>query len=253
MNGTEPLAWGAAFLIGFLGSSHCVGMCGGIVGALGLSTAPERRRDGRPDLALLAGYNSGRILSYVTAGALAGGLGAALAWAHLETPLRIVAALLLIALGLYLSGAWKILARLEAAGQGLWNRLQPLARPLLPVRHLHQAVALGALWGWLPCGLVYSTLAWAAASASPAGGALIMLCFGLGTFPALLATGLFAGELGRFARNAGIRAGSGALVAGFGLWTLWGALIHPGHDPGDNGAVHPHHSHYRQAAESGHG
>ncbi len=247
MSGHEPLAWGAAFLIGLLGSGHCVGMCGGIIGALGMSVAPERRGDGSPDLTLLAGYNLGRISSYVIAGALAGALGAGLAWAHLETPLRITAALLLIALGLYISGTWKVLARLEAAGRGLWQRLQPLARPLLPVRHGHQAVALGALWGWLPCGLVYSTLAWAAASASPAGGALIMLCFGLGTFPALMASGLFAERLGNFARSAGTRAGAGVLVAGFGLWTLWGALGHPGQERAHPGPAH-HHSHYLPAA-----
>lgn len=225
----DALTLGTAFLIGMLGSGHCVGMCGGILGALSMSAAPERRRGNRPDLGLLLGYNLGRICSYSLAGLLAGLLGSAFVHANLEMPLRLTAGLLLLALGLYLTGIWQGLAHLEALGKRFWKRLQPLSRGLVPVRHLHQAVLLGGIWGWLPCGLVYTALAWSATASSPLEGALTMFAFGLGTLPALIATGLFAEQLSRLVRNRAVRAGSGLLVMAFGAWTLWGAFQHDGH------------------------
>lgn len=245
---TDVLTLGTAFLIGMLGSGHCVGMCGGILGALSVSAAPERRRGKRPDLVLLLGYNLGRILSYSAAGLIAGLIGSVFIRTHLETPLRLVAAFLLIALGLYLTGLWQGITRLEALGKHFWKRLQPLSRGLVPVRNGHQAVLLGAIWGWLPCGLVYAALAWAATAPTPLHGALTMFAFGLGTLPALLATGLFAEQFARFARHATTRAGSGLLVMAFGVWTLWGAFQHGAHsghtEPASHPVTDPAHSHH---------
>ena len=149
----------SAFILGLLGGGHCLGMCGGLMGALTLAIPPEQR--GRR-LQLLLGYNLGRVLSYAAAGLLLGLGGWALANSPAATALRVVAALLLVAMGLYLASWWSGLTRIEALGKGLWRFIQPLTRRFMPVHGLPQALALGALWGWLPCGLVYSTLLWAA-------------------------------------------------------------------------------------------
>ena len=180
---------GSALVLGLLGGGHCLGMCGGLMGALTLAIPPEQR--GRR-LRLLLAYNLGRILSYASAGLLLGLAGWAVASSPAALALRVVAALLLIAMGLYLAGWWSGLTRIEALGRGLWRHIQPLASRLLPVSSLPRALLLGALWGWLPCGLVYSTLLWAASQGNAGYSAALMLAFGLGTWPVLLATGLAA-------------------------------------------------------------
>ncbi|MDR2306538.1 MAG: sulfite exporter TauE/SafE family protein [Paucimonas sp.] len=214
---------GSALVLGLLGGGHCLGMCGGLMGALTLAIPPEQR--GRR-LRLLLAYNLGRILSYAAAGLLLGLAGVALASSPLATGLRIVAALLLIAMGLYLAGWWSGLTRIEALGRGLWRHVQPLATRLLPVSSLPRALLLGALWGWLPCGLVYSTLLWAASQGDALHSAALMLAFGLGTWPVLLATGLAAERVGSLLRKRGVRMAGGVLVILFGLWTLPGPHQH---------------------------
>jgi len=213
----------SALILGLLGGGHCLGMCGGLMGALTLAI-PAQQRSRR--LRLLLAYNLGRILSYATAGYLLGLAGWALENSPLAMLLRVLAALLLIAMGLYLAGWWHGLTRIEAIGRGLWRHLQPLASRLLPVSRLPQALLLGALWGWLPCGLVYSTLLWAASQGSALDSALLMLAFGLGTWPVLLASGLAAERLLGLLRQRGIRAAAGLLVILFGLWSLPGPHQH---------------------------
>jgi len=213
----------SALVLGLLGGGHCLGMCGGLMGALTLAIPAEQR--GRR-LRLLLGYNLGRILSYAVAGLLLGVAGWALANSPAVTALRVAAALLLIAMGLYLGGWWSGLTYIERAGRGLWRRVQPLANRLLPVRSVPRAILLGALWGWLPCGLVYSTLLWAASQGNAAHSALLMLAFGLGTWPILLATGLAAERTRQLLRRRGVRAAGGMLVVLFGLWTLPGPHQH---------------------------
>ncbi|TBW10728.1 sulfite exporter TauE/SafE family protein [Azotobacter chroococcum] len=209
----------SATILGLLGGGHCLGMCGGLMGALTLAIPPEHRTR---RLWLLLAYNLGRILSYATAGLLIGLGGWAVANSPAAIALRIVAALLLIAMGLYLTGWWSGLTRLEALGQGLWRRLQPAASRLLPVDSLPRALLLGAVWGWLPCGLVYSTLLWAASQGSALDSALLMLAFGLGTWPVLLATGLAAERLTAWLRQRHVRIAGGLLVILFGFWSLPG-------------------------------
>lgn len=218
-----------ALLVGLLGSTHCLGMCGGIVGMLALASGASR---GRLALFLLA-YNLGRITSYTAAGALLGALGG-----HLYDALpggagrwvaHLVSAGFMIALGLYLTGWWRGLALLERAGAHLWRRVEPMARRLLPVRHLAQAWLVGMAWGFLPCGLVYAALAWSLGAGDAAGGAALMAAFGAGTLPMLLVWGGLARALGVATRQARVRRASGGLVLAFGVYSLIAHVAHDGH------------------------
>ena len=209
----------SALVLGLLGGGHCLGMCGGLMGALTLAIPPEQRGK---RLRLLLAYNLGRILSYALAGLLIGLAGWAVANSPSALALRVIAALLLIGMGLYLAGWWSGLTRVEALGRGLWRHIQPYASRLMPVTSLPRALLLGALWGWLPCGLVYSTLLWSASQGDAFDSALLMLAFGLGTWPVLLATGLAAERLTTLLRRHGIRVIGGVMVILFGLWTMPG-------------------------------
>ncbi|MEE5153157.1 sulfite exporter TauE/SafE family protein [Pseudomonas alliivorans] len=213
----------SALVLGLLGGGHCLGMCGGLMGALTLAI-PREQRTRR--LRLMMAYNLGRIISYAIAGFFSGLVGWAVANSPGATTLRVVAALLLIAMGLYLAGWWSGLTRIERLGRGIWRHLQPFATRLLPISSMPRALLLGALWGWLPCGLVYSTLLWAASQGNAIDSALLMLAFGLGTWPVLLATGLAAERTTALLRKRSVRAAGGVLVILFGLWTLPGPHQH---------------------------
>lgn len=220
----SSLGFLAAFLIGLTGGVHCVGMCGGIVGALTLGLPLVRERPLLARLPFLLAYNTGRIASYIAAGALAGGVGA---WAanlvsvhRAQLGLQVVAGLFMILLGLYLAGWWPVLGHLERAGGVLWRRIEPLGRRLLPVRTLPQALGIGLVWGWLPCGLVYSALVWAIGAGGAGKGALLLLGFGLGTLPALLAMGTAAVALANWARRPIMRRAAGTLVVLFGVYEI---------------------------------
>ena len=213
----------SAMILGLLGGGHCLGMCGGLMGALTLAIPPEQRAH---RFRLLLAYNLGRILSYTSAGLLIGLAGWAVASSPAAMVLRVIAALLLIAMGLYLAGWWSGLTRIEGLGRHLWRHLQPIASRLMPVSSLPRALLLGAVWGWLPCGLVYSTLLWASSQGSPTDSALLMLAFGLGPWPVLLATGMAAERLTALLRRRGVRVAGGLLVILFGLWTLPGPHQH---------------------------
>ena len=210
----------ALFLIGLLGGTHCIGMCGGIVGALSLGGTS------RPALHLA--YNAGRLASYALAGAIAGALGGASLVLADQLPLRLflylAANLMLVALGLYLMGVRRALAFTERLGQRLWRHVQPHTRRFLPVRTVAQALPLGLLWGWLPCGLVYSALVMALTSGSAQRGALLMLAFGAGTLPNLLLAGLMALRLRAYAGNRWLRFAAGVLTIAFGMYGLLGAV-----------------------------
>ncbi|WP_280546103.1 MULTISPECIES: sulfite exporter TauE/SafE family protein [unclassified Halomonas] len=217
-----PLA--AAFVFGLLGGAHCIGMCGGIMSALTFAVPPSMRSPARLS-GLLLGYNLGRIASYMVAGALVAGLGTLVALApQARLVLQALAAVMLILMALYIADWWKGLLRVEALGRRLWTHLEPLGRRLMPVVQVPQAVALGAVWGWLPCGLVYSMLAWSLAIAEPWRGAALMGAFGLGTLPALLATGLAARQLGTLIRHPATRTLAALSIIAFALWQLWTLL-----------------------------
>ncbi|SEL16253.1 sulfite exporter TauE/SafE family protein [Halomonas daqiaonensis] len=214
-----PLA--AAFVFGLLGGAHCIGMCGGIMSALTFAVPPSMRNPARLS-GLLLGYNLGRIASYMAAGALVAGLGTLVALTpQVRLILQALAAVMLILMALYIADWWKGLLRIEALGRRLWKHLEPLGRRLMPVVQVPQAMALGAVWGWLPCGLVYSMLAWSLAIADPWRGAALMGAFGLGTLPALLATGLAARQLGALIRHPATRTLAALSIIAFALWQLW--------------------------------
>lgn len=212
----------AVFLIGLLGGVHCVGMCGGIVSALASPTP------GRSVLwPLHLAYNLGRISSYALAGALMGALSNLGLLLNNILPIQlglyVAANLMLVALGLYLVGFTHSLAVTERLGQRLWQRIQPLTARFLPANTPAQAFPLGLLWGWLPCGLVYSILATALLTGSALRGAATMLAFGLGTLPNLMLAGLVLARFRRAAQMPALRIGAGLLVVGFGVFGLFNA------------------------------
>jgi len=223
----------AAFITGVLGSAHCFGMCGGISGLFAVNASVSSLRTQVPKAVM---YNLGRILSYAILGGAVALLGkTTVAFIpNITAPVRLASGILIILVGLQLAFGWRILAPLESAGAKLWNRIAPTAKGLVPVETATQALGLGLIWGWLPCGLVYSVLLLAATTTEPASGALVMAAFGLGTMPAMLATGLSASKLAQF--MSGKRLGAGLLIVLLGLATialpamkLAGTQEHSGH------------------------
>jgi len=210
----------AAFVLGLLASGHCVLMCGGITSALGLATA--KRADGTPRRLLLLGYQFGRIASYALAGLLIGGIGSAfihfLDGETTRRTLRILTALALALAALVMLGV----LRDPGAGFGrrIWPKLAPLGRRLLPVTTLPRALAFGALWGWMPCGFVYTILFVAALTAQPLQGAVTMAAFGLGTLPALFAASWAAPRFATLANRTGLRRSAGAMLLASALLTV---------------------------------
>jgi sulfite exporter TauE/SafE len=210
----------AVFLVGLLGGVHCLGMCGSIVGIFTTQLPKDRMR-----WPFHLAYSSGRITSYAVAGALVGAVGQAGLLMRDAVPVQhllfALSSSMLVLLGLYLAGLWGAVRKIESVGGGLWKRLQPYTRKLLPVNTVPRALALGALWGWLPCGLVYSVLVTSLASGSSAQGALIMAAFGLGTLPNLLVIGLFWERCRHWVQSPKVRMTAGLLVMGFGVYGLF--------------------------------
>lgn len=233
----------AAFSIGILGGAHCIGMCGGIIGALTLSTSVDQYRQ---RFFIIVTYNLGRIASYLF-----------IAWVFYQLIhvvenyfalqfMRYVAGVLLIAMGLYLANWWRGLVYLEKAGNYLWRLIQPLSKTLLPVDSLPKAFFLGMVWGWLPCGLIYSALAYSTAADSSVNAVLTMLAFALGTLPAVMASGLLAERLTALVKTSWVRKSFAVLIILFGVWTLMQTMQHAGH----HGAGHSDHESHQHGADS---
>lgn len=226
-----------AWATGLLGSTHCAGMCGGISSALTFAL-PAGSRNGPRLFAYQLAYNGGRILTYAVLGVVVGTLAHGILgnWAQSPWP-RVAAGLFMVLLGLYLAGWSTLLQRLEGMGGRLWKHLSGLRRRILPVDHPLKAVAAGAVWGFLPCGLVYSSLALALARADSLVSGGVMLAFGLGTLPMLLVTGTLAARLRQQLQKRQVRQLAGLMVVVFGLWTMAMAFGHA-HHAGHHG---PHH------------
>ncbi len=213
----------SVFSAGLLSGVHCAGMCGGIVGAVSMQLPRNRM----PVFYHLA-YNGGRLLSYTAAGVIVGALGKSglilKGVLPVQQMLFALASVMLIVMGLYLAGIWQGVRHIENVGGMLWKKIQPYSRGLLPADSLPKVFGLGVLWGWLPCGLVYTVLLSALAMGGALRGGLVMLAFGLGTLPNLLAVGLFYSSVKKFAQIRLVRLVAGALVAGlgaYGLFKLW--------------------------------
>ncbi len=215
------LSYPSAFLIGLLGSTHCLGMCGGISASLSMALPVGSGFRVRQTTMLLA-FNAGRIASYALIAALIALLSttAVNQWAELGPILRTLAGVLLIIMGLSMGQWWQGIRYIERVGAPVWQRLSPLTRRFLPVQGPGQALALGMLWGWLPCGLIYSTLGWAALQPTVGSAALTMVSFGLGTLPSMLATGFAASQIQALREQSWFRKAAGGLLILFGLWTL---------------------------------
>ena len=209
----------AVFLVGLLGGVHCAGMCGGIVSALSLQASGRG-----PAWPVHLAYNLGRITSYAIAGALMGALGSLGLLLRNVLPVQMIlyvaANLMMVALGLYLTGITGALAFTERAGQRLWRLVQPATKRFLPVSGVAQAFPLGMLWGWLPCGMVYSALTIALLAGDAARGAATLLAFGLGTLPNLMLAGLLLTRFRNAMQARALRLACGLLVLGFGLYGL---------------------------------
>lgn len=207
------------FLLGFFGGTHCVGMCGGLSSAFALQLPPHLNR-----LGLIVLLNLGRISSYVLIGlivGLVGQIGISLddtRW--LQNGLYIAANILLLLLGLYLAGLSTAATQIERIGRPIWKRLNPILNRLLPIKSVPACFGVGMLWGWLPCGLVYSASLYALGSGNAVQGGLYMLAFALGTLPNLLAMGIFAAQLKTLLQRRAIRLCAGLLVAGWAVFRL---------------------------------
>ena len=223
MNGA--LTFGAAFLLGLAASGHCLVMCGGITAALGLASARDAQGRTRP--ALLLTYQLGRIFSYSLAGLLLAGIfGGLVSLLDIEAVRRTLRALSALAL---LLGALVAFGAVRDPGVGiggkLWPKLAPLGRRLLPVNTLPRGFAFGMVWGWMPCGFVYSVLLIATLQLDAAQGALTMAAFGLGTAPALFIASFGAGRLKGFASRPGARHLAGAVLLLSALLTFAGPWL----------------------------
>jgi sulfite exporter TauE/SafE len=222
-----------AFLAGLLGSAHCLGMCAGISGLFAVSASVASLRSQLP---MALAYNAGRILSYAFLGTVVAVIGSTMVDAipTLASPVRLASGAVIIVIGLQVMFGWRVLAPLENMGAVLWKRLAPLAKGMIPATSAPKAAGLGLIWGWLPCGLVYSALLIAATTANPLHGGLVMLAFGLGTLPAMVLSGLGASKLSSIMSRH--RLGAGLLIVVLGIATLaipviglFGASPHSGH------------------------
>lgn len=232
----NPVTFTAAFLLGLFSTIHCIGMCGGIIGALSLSLPAEIRSNKLQMFMFVSTYNVGRIMSYTLAGLIAGAIGAGVvtstSFDQGHAVLRVVGVAMMIAIGLYLAGWVPQLAVVEKVGIPIWKKLEPIGRKLLPVASLPKALAYGLIWGWLPCGLVYFVLLWALTAGDAVKGATIMLAFGLGTLPTLIATGFMTSWLTRFARSSTARQIVGLIIILMAIGTLLIPMDH--HDYGNH-------------------
>ena len=208
-----------AIILGLMGASHCISMCGGIIGSLSLATDQNQSKWSR-----IVSYQFGRITSYALFGLIAGILGQQASQLSTFPILKYISAILLLLMGLYVSRVWMLLTVFEKAGKLLWNKISPLSKKLLPVTSIKQAILLGALWGWLPCGLVYTSLGYAVTTANPIDSALFMLAFGVGTLPATLVAGAASLTLKEWLNKKPIRMLSALVFIGLGSYMLFELL-----------------------------
>lgn len=218
------LTFVSAFLVGLFSGVHCIGMCGGIIGALTFSLPAEVRQHRMRLFAYLSAFSTGRILSYLIAGSLAAGVGGWLVtlispkYGHLA--LQSIAFIFMFSIGLYLAGWFPRFSSIEHVGRPVWTRLEPLGQKLLPVRHPLHAFLFGVIWGWLPCGLVYSALIWSGTIGNAVDGALFMLAFGAGTLPTVMTAGIVSEWVMRIRTQPALRIIIGLSVMAMAVATL---------------------------------
>jgi len=210
-----------AFNLGLFSTLHCLGMCGGIIGALSLGTPANTGSYPVGRTGLVFAYNIGRVFSYTLAGAITGFIGDQLVTVVMpdsgHRTLQFIAAVILVLIGLHLAGWLPKLRLIEASGVKLWQLIQPAGRHFFPVNSVNKALMIGMIWGWLPCALVYSVLLWSLASGSAWTGALLMFAFGLGTMPGMMTAGLMGNRLLDVLKQKIFRTWAGAIIILFGV------------------------------------
>ena len=232
-----PLTISQAFLIGLVSTLHCLGMCGGIMGALSLSLPAEVRNNRFYLVSFVSLFNVGRIVSYMAAGMVAAAFGVeilkAIGLENAHEILRYVGVVFMVAIGFYLAGWFPQLARVERIGHPVWKRLEPFARKMMPINTPWRALFYGMAWGWLPCGLVYVVLLMTVTAGSSIQGANMMLAFGLGTLPTMLSAGIMTTWVRRMANSQATRQVIGLIIVVSALASLFIGV----------GDVHSHHHH----------
>ncbi|MBL8601677.1 MAG: sulfite exporter TauE/SafE family protein [Myxococcales bacterium] len=230
MNDLTALTLAGSLTLGLMGSGHCVAMCGGIVGALGVSPLVKLKLKRPHPLPRALAFHAGRLSAYALLGALAATLGGALPISQAPWILKAIGALSMVLVGLQLAGLSGLPRRLEALGRPLWSRVAPAAQRFIRGETPLHRFALGLLWALMPCGMIYAALAASLTAPTPSTGALTMLVFGLGTLPSMLTVSLFADVLRRRLATASWRRAAGALVLAIGLanaGALAWSLTHP--------------------------
>jgi sulfite exporter TauE/SafE len=227
---TASIPYLTAFIAGLFGGVHCVGMCGGVTGAMVFGVPEEKRQKTSSLFAYIVNYNLGRIVTYTLLGAVIGAVGAkggdvisaygGWIW------LRVLAGILMIIMGMYLAGWWMGLSHVERLGSHLvWERMQNIRKRVFPVKSPGKAVLFGLVWGLLPCGLIYTMLIWSLASGGMLQGAAFLFSFGLGTLPVLLMVGMATGNAGKLLQSGQFRLTAGIIVMLFGGWTIASSLL----------------------------
>ncbi len=255
----------AAFMLGLAGSTHCLTMCGGVHSVLALNKQdkPDQALDNASSTVIVSSthgmmaagesfnkvalFSLGRVLSYGLAGLTLGSVSHVL---QLSAPAvvpwaRLMSGLLLLALACYTGRWWMGLARVEKLAAFFWKAIQPATAALFPPRSAAAAFGLGALWGWIPCGMVYSALAWAVLAGPPVHAFALMLFFGFGTLPAMLSAGLMSRGLAEVLEKSTVRNAGAILLLCFAVWTIAdSAMAIKAATVSDAGSMqHHHHNH----------
>ncbi len=231
------------FTLGLFSTFHCIGMCGGVIGALTFGLDQQIRENKFKLTIYVTAYNFGRLTSYAIAGLIIGFVGSSLVGtigmdsAHKVT--RILSAVMMVAVGFYVAGWFPQLSKLDNLGAKLWKKIQPLGQRFMPVKKPWQALGFGMVWGWIPCGLVYTALLLAALGGSAINGGLGMLAFGLGTLPAVMGAGLITGGLSNWLIKPQVRQIFGVIMIGLGTLTLFIPMDHSAHTGHDMGSEIP--------------
>lgn len=203
---------------GLLGSSHCVGMCGGFAMLVGMNKATFRE-----NLIAQLSYSAGRLMTYCTLGAISGYVGLKLVKSapqllNVPAALCLLAGLLLLVEGLFATGIIKRRGVVMVPQAGCL--VSPLFATMLKLPGLRNAFSAGLLTGMLPCGLLYAFVSLAASTGDLLRGMSVMLVFGLGTVPLMVATGAGAMLLKIATRERLMKAAAWCVVL-TGALTVW--------------------------------
>ena len=227
----------AAFSMGLFGSPHCLGMCGGIVTAFGLSMqhVSDSKKNG-----LILTYHLGRLISYSLLGLIASLVGVAIFQSIMSNSApRIVLGAVLVLIGLAMLGL-PLFNQLEKVGMRFWQSLAPIRKKVFPIDSFGKALFAGLLWGFLPCGLVYGALMMAIAGNNITTGAALMFVFGLGTMPMLIKKQKTVGMLQSNIKHFRLRQINGVIMLLSGLAVIFiPMMMHHNHNQGS----HSHASH----------